>query len=80
MARYRIETAPENCSGCLRCELACSDIHTKQFMLSEARIKIVMSGENCTVSFSEKCNQCGVCADQCWYGALIKIKVDEDDQ
>ena len=80
MARYRIETAPDKCSGCLRCELACSDLRTKQFILSEARIRVVMSGSNCTVSFTEECTQCGICADQCWYGALTKIKIDEDDQ
>ena len=80
MTRYRIETAPTNCSGCLRCELACSDIHSKQFNLSEARIKVVVSGADCIISFSDECSQCGICTDHCWYGALSKIKISEDDK
>ncbi len=31
MAKYEIKLRPENCSGCLRCALACSDAHSKAF-------------------------------------------------
>lgn len=80
MAKYRIDVEPGNCSGCLRCELACSDAYTKAFNPSEARIQVVMSGVDCQVRFTEDCVECGICADQCLYRALSKIKKEEEDQ
>ena len=74
MAKYRINVATENCSGCLRCELACSDAYTKAFNPSRARIQVKMSGADCDVKFTEECIECGICADHCLYGALSKTK------
>jgi formate hydrogenlyase subunit 6/NADH:ubiquinone oxidoreductase subunit I len=76
MAKYRISVASEKCVGCLRCELACSDAHTKAFNLSAAKIRVSISNVRCTVDFTEDCVECGICADQCLYGALSKIKKD----
>lgn len=80
MTKYRIEVAPQRCSGCLRCELGCSDAHTKGFNPSIARIQVTMTGPDCHVLFTEECVSCGICADQCLYGALSKVKQEEDSQ
>lgn len=76
MAKYEINVASNECVGCLRCELACSDAHTKAFNLSAARIRVTMSDVRCTIDFSEECTACGICADHCFYGALSKTKKD----
>lgn len=67
-------TAEENCSGCLRCALACSFFNTKErvFSLSKANINIEkINGENkFKVSFTGNCLGCGICTDYCHYGVL----------
>lgn len=80
MTRYRIDVAPDRCSGCLRCELGCSDAHTKAFNPSAALIQVTMTGADCEIRFTEDCIACGICADQCLYGALSKTKQEEDSQ
>jgi Fe-S-cluster-containing hydrogenase component 2 len=80
MTKYRIDVAPEQCSGCLRCELGCSDAHTKSFNPSASRIQVTMTGADCQITLTEDCVACGICADQCLYGALSKTKQEEDDQ
>lgn len=77
LEKFDIRTIPDNCTGCLRCELACSDLHTKRFALSEARIRIELDREQCTISFSRECRRCGICADHCLYGALLKVSRGE---
>lgn len=74
MGKYRIEIFPEKCTGCLRCQLACSDIYTKKFNPAQARIRVAVREADCTLWFTETCEACGVCADQCFYGALEKIR------
>lgn len=73
MSRFKIEVYPENCAGCLRCQLACSYIYTKAFNPAWARIKVDLSTAEYTVSFTEECNDCGQCVDHCFYGALAKV-------
>ncbi|MCP4668562.1 MAG: hypothetical protein GY849_19640 [Deltaproteobacteria bacterium] len=72
MKTYNIQVATERCTGCLRCELACSDLFTKAFNPSEARIRVVVSDADCSIGFTEACNACGACADHCFFGALEK--------
>ncbi len=79
MAKYLIKADSASCTGCLRCELACSDVYTKAFNPSAARIRVSMSGENCRIDFRDDCVECGACADQCFYGALSKSKKDKED-
>jgi formate hydrogenlyase subunit 6/NADH:ubiquinone oxidoreductase subunit I len=74
MAKYEISVAPEECVGCLRCELACSDAYSKAFNLTAARIRVSISDVRCAIDFTEECVVCGICADYCLYGALSKIK------
>ena len=38
MEKYEIQIFTERCTGCLRCELACSDLYWKSFNPSLARI------------------------------------------
>jgi ferredoxin len=39
-----------------------------------------MSSQDCRIDFTEDCIECGICADQCFYGALSKSKKDREDQ
>ncbi len=73
MSKFKIEAAPERCTGCLRCQLVCSEIYTKRFNPPMARIKVDISGVNCSISFTKGCNGCGICVDHCLYDALKKI-------
>lgn len=77
MPRHRIKTVPGNCTGCLRCALACSELHTGAFNPSAARIRIVMNDAECAITFSETCTSCGVCADSCLYGALLEVSPED---
>ena len=72
MGKYKIQVATENCTGCLRCQLACSELYTRDFNPHMACIQVVLSGTECIITFTEKCRECGVCADTCFYDALRK--------
>lgn len=72
MGKYHIMTEPENCSGCLRCRLACSEANTRTFRPFGAYIRVEMSGTDCDITFAWDCTACGICADNCFYGALTK--------
>jgi anaerobic carbon-monoxide dehydrogenase iron sulfur subunit len=72
VAKFLIEAVPERCTGCLRCQLSCSQQYTKAFNPSAARIRIVLKGAGCEVSFSAECTGCGICVENCFYDALLK--------
>jgi len=74
MGRYEIRIDSDKCTGCLRCQLACSDVYTKAFNPSAARILVAFSGADCTIRLLPECDACGVCADHCFFGALTKNK------
>jgi len=78
MGKFEIEVFPELCTGCLRCQLSCSDLYTGAFAPSQARIRIMSGGLNCEVHFTEECNKCGVCAENCLYGALRKVRAEDE--
>jgi len=80
MAEYRINVATERCSGCLRCELGCSDAHTKSFNPSMSRIQVTMNERDRHIRFTQECVWCGICADHCLYGALSKTRQEEENQ
>lgn len=69
-----METFSEKCTGCLRCRLGCSEFYTKAFNPFQARIQIASSETGCHISFTEDCQGCGICVDQCFYGAIEKTR------
>jgi len=70
--KFDIQVATERCTGCLMCQLACSDRHIKVFNPSVARVTVEVSGLDCSIRFTEECDKCGICVDYCFYGALHK--------
>ena len=76
MAKYKISIVPENCTGCLRCQLACAELYAGRFALHEARLEVILSGEGCTITFSDDCTACGVCVDNCLYDTLLKAPLE----
>ena len=70
-----IKVNPSKCAGCLICELRCSFRFERAFNPSQAAIK-VMSSENdeggFIILFTQKCDNCGICARFCPYGALTQ--------
>ena len=79
MSKYHIQVFPEKCTGCLRCQLGCSDVYTKTFNPSAAFIHVVVSAAECTIDFQENCNECGICVEHCFYGALEKTKREQEE-
>jgi len=78
MTKYQLATFPEKCAGCLRCQLACSEVYTRAFNPSAARIRVEVSEADGTIAFSEDCNQCGICVDHCFYQALEKKTLEAE--
>lgn len=71
---------PENCTGCLICQLRCSWRFEKAFSTAKAAIRIrrLVGGEReFDISFTERCDNCGICARYCPYGALVWTKGKE---
>jgi len=72
--KYRLAYKPEKCSGCLQCQLTCSFMFSRVFQLSAAHIQIHIKGAVYRAMFTDQCTQCGLCADNCLFGALTKSK------
>ena len=79
MEKYEIEVSAERCTGCLRCELACSDLYWQSFNPSLARIQVVVSDGDYSIVLTEDCNGCGICADHCLYDAVQKSRREADE-
>jgi formate hydrogenlyase subunit 6/NADH:ubiquinone oxidoreductase subunit I len=70
--KYQVIYTQECCAGCLRCEQACSNTYAKRFQPSVSHIRINAREMRYTADFTEECIECGVCADNCLFGALAK--------
>jgi NAD-dependent dihydropyrimidine dehydrogenase PreA subunit len=73
----RIVANEEKCYGCLVCQLRCSFRFEKAFNPAKAAIRInrfAKGGIGYLISFTDKCDACGICAKHCPYGALTWIK------
>jgi len=78
MDKYKIDVTEENCTFCLRCQLGCSDAYFKTFNQNAARIRVQTNGLDSTITFTEKCRKCGICADNCFFGVLQKTLTEVD--
>ena len=68
-----ISVDASKCAGCLICELRCSLRFEKAFNPARAAIIVrrkVQSVNEYEISFSDRCDNCGICARYCSYGAL----------
>ena len=74
MVQWLIQTNASACTGCLRCALACSEKNTGRFNPFAAHISIEINDIENSISFDEGCTFCGVCVEQCLYGALSKTR------
>jgi Pyruvate/2-oxoacid:ferredoxin oxidoreductase delta subunit len=73
----RIVADDEKCNGCLMCQLRCSDRFEKAFSISKAAIRVDRFAKGATdffISFTDKCDACGICARHCPYDALTWFK------
>jgi Fe-S-cluster-containing hydrogenase component 2 len=74
----KISIAPKNCSGCLRCALACSYLTSprREFNLSKSRITVLPGWEQgeFEITLSEECTSCGICVMYCEFGVLSQSK------
>jgi len=73
----RLSIVAEQCSGCLRCALACS-LYTspeRTFNLAQSKIRVVPGWEQGTfeITVSDDCTCCGICAMYCEFGALTTV-------
>ena len=68
-----IGVLPEKCAGCLICELRCALRFEKSFLLSGAAIEVRRTGDGAyRIAFTDRCDNCGICARYCMYGALFQ--------
>ena len=79
MAKYQIQISLERCTGCLRCALACSDLFTGRVNPVVSRVQVVVSDADWSIEFHEDCNECGICVDHCFYGAMQKSRREGDE-
>ena len=78
--KYKIIYSQAACTSCYRCALTCSNAYEKGFQPSRARIRVSARHRVFSVTFTDNCNQCGLCADACLFGALSKIPISEADK
>ncbi|MBW1785044.1 MAG: 4Fe-4S binding protein [Deltaproteobacteria bacterium] len=72
-----IKVDPDKCTGCFICELWCSFRFEKAFNPSRAAIRVQRLVEGDTeyaISFTNKCDNCGICVRHCPYNALHQVK------
>lgn len=68
-----IKANEDNCSGCRTCQLWCSFTFTRSFNPLKSYIQQeFVPRQGFKINFTEDCNECGVCADHCVYGALTR--------
>jgi len=63
------------CAGCRTCELRCSFRYQQAFNPSRANIgihRLVGADTEYAISFTSDCDDCGICARYCPYGALSR--------
>lgn len=79
---YSVLADASKCSGCMTCMLVCSQKKGKMFKLANARIlikKMVNCANEYEVTFTDECDNCGLCAKSCPYGTLTRQKVRKEE-
>jgi Fe-S-cluster-containing hydrogenase component 2 len=76
--KNKIVVDVHKCAQCLLCQLICSFTYTESFNISKSKINIDIARR--TISFSEGCNNCGICTHYCAYGALIIENQKEENR
>ena len=74
----KIRAIPEACRGCRICQLVCSFAWKRSYNPAQSRILIEDEDATKTVgiTFTDECNDCGICVTYCFYGAL-EMKEEE---
>ena len=68
MEKTNIRVNPQECRGCLCCQLRCSLAYEEAFNPEKARLRIEPLEE---ISFTDDCiESCILCARYCAFGAL----------
>ena len=68
---HTLKTEPKKCTGCRRCQLICSFLHTGNFNPEKAYLTIVENDYGVTdITFTNDCVKCNICVQYCAYGAL----------
>jgi len=65
MAHKAIITYPERCTGCIRCEIACSEHFTDKVFPSMSRIRVLNFFEG-LIDIPLVCRQCEIEYPPCW--------------
>jgi NAD-dependent dihydropyrimidine dehydrogenase PreA subunit len=67
---------PDKCSGCYTCQVRCSMRLTRVASSSRSAIIIdrVPNTTGSTITFTDECDLCTICALFCPYGALERVK------
>ncbi len=78
--KWQMIAKPAECRVCYMCQLVCSLKQDRTFNPSKAYIEISSatkpSGElDVGISFTDECDNCGLCAKYCVYDALSREKL-----
>lgn len=78
---YLIHADASKCAGCMTCVLRCSFRLDKTFNLAAARIQVkrLLGHPNeFEITFTDECDNCGICARYCPYGALTRHRIGKE--
>jgi carbon-monoxide dehydrogenase iron sulfur subunit len=68
---HTIIIEPGKCTGCRRCQLICSFLHSGNFSLYKAYVIIDENDYGVTdITFTDDCVECNICVQYCAYDAL----------
>ena len=66
------------CSGCSTCGIYCSLVNLNVLSPMKAYVKVGNTFDEAnTISFTDDCDNCGICARYCPYGAIVRHKDQE---
>ena len=77
-SKFKIDINSTKCTGCLTCALHCSFARLGCFNPMKAYIRIsTFFDKPNLITFTDECDNCGICARNCPYDALILEKITE---